>query len=97
MIEQLARLAYSEMFENTPAEGIEFNHSYTMSGLARITLFHTHQGKRIRFMFLEQNPYKNSIYGNRAKEGAKIMWTIVKRGSIERWLGRMDNGVWYAK
>ena len=49
--------------------------------------------------FLEQNPFKNSIFGARAKKGAKIMWVIGRnvKTSHEKWLGRMEDGAWYPK
>jgi hypothetical protein len=48
-------------------------------------------------IFLEQNPNKNSVYGKKAKNGTNIMWVIVynKETKKERWLGRVEAGVWY--
>lgn len=100
MIAQLAQLAFKQMFDNQPAslpEGIEFDQSYTMSNLTRIIVRTLINEKVMRFTFLEQNPYKNSVYGQRAKNGAKIMWAIAQYDGTEKWLGRVENGQWYPK
>ena len=102
MIEELALKAFEQMFNETNKpipfpKGIEFDLSHTMSDLVRIILRIKIDEKMMRFTFLEQNPYKNSIYGQRAKNGAKIMWVIASYSGTEKWLGRMENGQWYPK
>lgn len=100
MFAQLAQLAFKQMFSQQPVtlpEGIEFDHSYTMSNLTRIIARTLINGKVMRFTFLEQNPYKNSVYGQRAKNGAKIMWAIAQYDGTEKWLGRVEDGQWYPK
>lgn len=72
--------------------------SYVSSGsLMRITRYI--EATVFKLVFLEQNPNKQSIYGNRAKQGSKIMWVIA--GNVqthkERWLGRVEDGTWYPK
>jgi hypothetical protein len=100
MVEQLAQLAFKQMFDNQSVvlpEGIEFDQSYTMSNLTRIIVRVMLNEKVMRFTFLEQNPYKNSVYGQRAKNGAKIMWVIASYDGTEKWLGRMEDNQWYPK
>ena len=98
MLSKLAQLAYKQMFENTPAIGVDFNQMYTASGLSKLTISDFYKNERIHFTFLEQNPGKPSVYGKRAKNGAKILWVIMKGpNNKEVWLGRVENGVWYAK
>lgn len=100
MIAQLAQKAFKQMFSNQPAvlpKGIEFDQSYTMSNLTKIIVRATIDERIMRFTFLEQNPYKNSVYGQRAKAGAQIMWVIVQYSGAEKWLGRIENGKWYPK
>lgn len=48
---------------------------------------------------LEQNPFKNSTYGLKARAGARIMWIIAKNNATkkEKWIGRVENGTWYPK
>lgn len=101
MISRLANLAFKQMFENHPVQtpkGIEFKQSHTASNLTKIVTCLQHSfGKKIHVTFLEQNPYKDSVYGKRAKNGAQIMWVIASIGCEEKWLGRMENGSWYPK
>lgn len=102
MIGQLALKAFEQMFgdKQEPVslpKGIEFDLSYTMSNLTRIIVRTLINEKVMRFTFLEQNPYKNSMYGQRAKNGAKIMWAIASYDGKEKWLGRVEDGKWYSK
>lgn len=102
MIEQLALKAFEQMFDNKQEavslpNGIEFELSYTRSNLTRIITRIPHPKGQIRLTFLEQNPYKNSVYGQRAKNGAKILWTIANMNGIEKWLGRVEDAKWYSK
>jgi hypothetical protein len=102
MLELLAQKAFEQMFNETNEpipypKGVEFDLSHTMSNLVRIVLRTLINEKVMRFTFLEQNPYKNSVYGQRAKNGAKIMWVIASYNGAEKWLGRVENGQWYPK
>lgn len=100
MFEQLAKLEFKQMFGDQPVplpEGTEVDQSYTMSNLIRIVVRTLINEKVMRFTFLEQNPYKNSVYGQRAKNGAKIMWAIAQYDGIEKWLGRVEDAKWYPK
>ena len=102
MIGQLALKAFEQMFgdkqEPVPLpDGIEFDISYTASNLTRIIARIPHPKGWIRLTFLEQNPYKNSVYGQRAKNGAKILWVIANMNGVEQWLGRVEDTRWYPK
>lgn len=101
MFAQLAQLAFKQMFDNQPValpEGVDFDISYTMSNLTKIVVRMLLKNKRVfRVTFLEQNPYKSSVYAQRAKKGAQIMWAIAQFDSKEKWLGRIEDGIWYPK
>lgn len=101
MISQTAYQAYGQMFCHKQAElpeGIKFIQSITAtSKLKRITTTIPHQKETILLTFLEQNPYKNSVYGKRAKDGSTIMWVIARYRGKEKWMGRIEDARWYPK
>lgn len=47
--------------------------------------------KTPKFLFIEQNPEKNSSYALAARSGARIMWIL----EGNKWLGRIEDGVLY--
>ena len=103
-IEKLTLSYYKKMFEHGMLTGNDELRFITFSKLKRITMYMTDNGldtgnPHYRFTFLEQNPNKQSAYGKRAANGAKIMWVIVKNyaNHKERWLGRVENGKWFPK
>jgi len=67
--------------------------------LQKVTCRVNNEHESFLFTFIEQNPLKNSIYGRRACNGIKILWVILKNLSTkkEKWLGRMENGIWHPK
>lgn len=56
--------------------------------------------------YLEQNPEKNSLWGYRAREGARIMWIIQAYTTLATtnqlvpcnfWVGRVEDGIVWRK
>jgi len=99
MIGTIAKLAFKQMFGQPASlpEGPRFKQTYTMSNLTKITTELPYVSGTIRMTFLEQNPHKGSVYGQRARNGAQIMWVIASFNNKEKWLGRIENGRWYPK
>ena len=104
IIEALAVSYFKKMFEHGLLTGNDELRFVSFSKLKRITTFINDTSldtgsPKYRFTFLEQNPNKQSIYGKKAANGAKIMWVIVKNytNHKEKWLGRVENGKWIPK
>lgn len=57
--------------------------------------------KKLRFVdhagvrYVEQNPQSSSVYAQRARQGAKIVWVIRLKGDV--YLGRIEDGNVYQK
>lgn len=89
---------FDKMFNNKPLEARD-ELTYVLNGmLKKITA--QIEDSTFRLTFLEQNPNKNSAYGKLVREeGAQIMWIIAynRETKKERWLGRVENKVWYSK
>lgn len=47
--------------------------------------------KTPKFLFIEQNPERDSTYARASREGARIMWIL----EGNKWLGRIEDGVLY--
>lgn len=88
---------YDKMFNDKPTEPRD-DLRYVLSGMLKKITVHI-DNSPFRLTFLEQNPNKNSAYGKRAKKGAKILWVIAhsRETKRERWLGRVEDRVWYQK
>lgn len=91
---------FNKMFNNRELGREDEMRYVSMSKLMRITTnIDGNEPHQYRLTFLEQNPDKPSYYGKRAKEGVKIMWVIAYNRVTrnERWLGRVENGIWHPK
>ena len=89
---------YDKMFKDKPLEARD-ELSYVLKGILKKITTPVKGTTPLGLTFLEQNPNKNSIYGQRAQQGAKIMWVIAnnRMSRRERWLGRVEDGVWHGK
>ena len=88
---------YNIMFYGeTPGRTDEIQY-VSLCKLMKITTFI--EASPFKLIYLEQNPNKGSVYGKRAKNGAKIMWVILNniKTNKERWLGRVEDGIWHPK
>jgi hypothetical protein len=67
--------------------------------LQKITCNVSNSSDNFLLTFLEQNPFKHSIFGSRARKGSRIMWVIARniKKSREKWIGRVEDGNWYPK
>ena len=91
IIKKWAILYYKKMFEGCPL-GREDSLSHVfINFLKKITV----STAEFKLIFLEQNPRKKDIFGERAKTGHKIMWFIVAKGSKKKRLGRVEDGKWF--
>jgi len=87
---------YDKMFGNKPLEARDDLTYVKVGVLKKIT---SNAIDPFRLTFLEQNPHKPSEYGKRASNGASIMWVIGynRKTNKEKWIGRVENRVWYQK
>lgn len=91
---------FNKMFNNKELERKDDMCYVSMAKLMKITTnIDGNEPHQYRLTFLEQNPDKPSYYGQKAREGAKIMWVIAfnRANRKERWLGRVEDGVWHPK
>jgi len=84
---ELATKAYETIFNNK--KSVEIN--------GKIYRVRRTSSRGLRFLiiegytFLEQNPEKNSVWGNLAKDGHKILW-IIEDGD---YIGQVRDGVYH--
>lgn len=100
MLKKLSLDYYKKMFEEKKLGRDDELRFVSYGKLKMITTnIDGNEPHQYRFTFLEQNPYKQSIYGKKARQGSKIMWIIVfnRLTRKERWLGRVEDGKWYPK
>ena len=92
IIKRWALTYYKKMFEGCPLGREDLLTRVSTSRIKKITTF----TGQFKLTFLEQNPGKASMFGERARNGHKIMWFVArKKGGRERWLGRVEDGKWF--